>query len=171
MSDFISLDEMIVEFIKSFLRSKYHRHIVYIHNSSNFDLVFLLKYLVKIVDVQPVIHNGRIISLMINFGKNLEYKIQFKDSYLLLLNSLYKLTKGFGVDTLKSVFPFLFVNKDNLLYVGQKPDIKFYNKDIDLSVYNSIPSGQWDLRAETLKYLGKDLNSLLEILCKFQTHL
>lgn len=81
------------------------------HNMAKFDIIFLLKYLVKIVDVQPVIHNGRIISLMINFGKNLEYKIQFKDSYLLLLNSLYKLTKGFGVDTLKSVFPFYLLIK------------------------------------------------------------
>lgn len=57
------------------------------------------------------------------------------------------------------------------MYVGTKPDIKYYNKDIDISKYNSIPSYHWELRAETLKYLSQDLNSLLEILGKFQVHL
>jgi len=56
---------------------------------------FLLKYLIKIAHVQPVIHNGRIISLTINYGKIMKYQLEFKDSYLILLNSLSRLTKNF----------------------------------------------------------------------------
>jgi hypothetical protein len=103
---------------------------------AKFDIIFLLKYLVKIVNVQPVIHNGRIISLTINFGKDLKYRIEFKDSYLLLLNSLAKLTKGFGVDTQKSVFPHSFVNENNLDYIGPVPELKYFGNKINLSEYN-----------------------------------
>jgi hypothetical protein len=127
---------MILDCLKSIFIRKYNGYNIYIHNMAKFDIIFLLKYLVKIVHVQPVIHNGRIISLSINYGKNNEYQIHFKDSYLLLLASLAKLTKGFGVETLKSIFPHLFVNKDNLNYIGEVPNIKYFGK-IDKKDYNN----------------------------------
>jgi hypothetical protein len=102
---------------------------------AKFDIIFLLKYIAKIAFLQPVIHNGRIISLSINYGENYNYQIQFKDSYLILLASLSKLTNGFGVETVKSIFPFLFVNKDNLDYIGEVPDIKYFGNKIKLSEY------------------------------------
>jgi hypothetical protein len=119
---------MILDCLKSIFIRKYNGYNIYIHNMAKFDIIFLLKYLVKIVNVQPVIHNGRIISLSINFGKNLEYKMQFKDSYLILLNSLNKLCKAFSVSNPKSLFPHLFINKNNLDYIGEVPDIKYFIK-------------------------------------------
>jgi DNA polymerase type B, organellar and viral len=65
---------------------------------------------------------------MINYGENNEYKIQFKDSYLLLLNSLMNLSKAFNVTNPKSLFPFFFVNKNNLNYIGEVPELKYFNK-------------------------------------------
>jgi hypothetical protein len=103
---------------------------------AKFDIIFLLKYLVKLGSVQPIIHNGRIISINLSFGKDLIYKLQFKDSYLLLLASLAKLTKGFGVETLKSIFPFLFVNENNLNYIGPVPEFKYFGNKIKLPEYN-----------------------------------
>jgi hypothetical protein len=107
---------------------------------AKFDIIFLLKYLVKLGNVQPIIHNGRIISINLNFGKDLEYRLQFKDSYLILLASLAKLTRGFGVETLKSIFPFLFVNENNLNYSGQVPDFKFFGSKISRDEYQDYMS-------------------------------
>jgi hypothetical protein len=128
---------MILDCLKSIFIRKYNGYKVYIHNMAKFDIIFLLKYIVKIASLQPVIHNGRIISLLINFGKDNKYKIEFKDSYLLLLSSLAKLTKGFGVDTLKSIFPFLFVNENNMDYIGPVPDFKFFDSKISQKEYNN----------------------------------
>jgi hypothetical protein len=69
---------------------------------------------------------------MINYGQNNEYNIQFKDSYLILLNSLNDLCKAFSVSNPKSLFPHLFVNKNNFNYNGDVPDVKYFikvNKD------------------------------------------
>jgi DNA polymerase family B len=126
--DFKDSEDLIFTALKSILVRKYNGFNVYIHNMAKFDIIFLLKHLVKIANVHPIIHNGRIISLVISFGKNLEYKIQFKDSYLILLNSLHKLCKAFSVSNPKSLFPHLFVNKDNLNYIGSVPDIKYFIK-------------------------------------------
>jgi DNA polymerase type B, organellar and viral len=131
---------MILDCLKSIFVRKYNGFNVYIHNMAKFDIIFLLKHLVKIANVQPIIHNGRIISLMISFGKDLEYKIQFKDSYLILLASLYKLCKAFSVSNPKSLFPHLFVNKDNLNYIGLVPDIKYFIK-ISKTEYQDYKSG------------------------------
>ena len=102
---------------------------------AKFDMIFLLKYLVKLGSVQPIIHGGRLISVSLNFGKNNEYQLKFKDSYLILLNSLFRLCKAFAVKNSKILFPIFFVNENNLNYIGEVPDIKFFN-NISLDEYN-----------------------------------
>jgi hypothetical protein len=86
--------------------------------------------------INPIIHNGKIISINAIYGRNSEYQIQFKDSYLLLPNSLMSLGKAFGVLSIKSMFPFLFVNESNLDYIGEVPTKKFFRKDLSLNNYN-----------------------------------
>ena len=168
--DYETVEMMILDCLKSIFIRKYNGYNVYIHNMAKFDIIFLLKYIVKIANVQPVIHNGRIISLTINFGKNLEYNVQFKDSYLLLLASLAKLTKGFGVETLKSIFPFLFVNKNNLDYIGSVPEFKYFGNKIDLTEYNKYKNSfnnNWSLKNEAIKYCEIDCISLYQVIFKF----
>jgi hypothetical protein len=174
--------KLVLMCIDKMLVPKYNKFIFYVHNLGRFDVIFLHKILLdynltrtedKYI-LEPFYRDNQIIRLIVKTKINKKViKIAFVDSLNLLNSSLSQLCKDYGVgsQTTKGVFPYSFVNKDNLLYIGQKPDIKFYNKNIDLSIYNTIPSDQWDLRGETLKYLGKDLNSLLEILGKFQDHL
>jgi len=167
--DYETVEMMILECLKSILIRKYNGYKVYIHNMAKFDIIFLLKYIVKIATLQPVIHNGRIISLMINFGKNNEYSIQFKDSYLLLLASLAKLSKAFGITNPKSLFPFHFVNKDNFNYIGKIPDIRYFNK-ISKNEYQNYKSNfrtVWNLKVESIKYCEIDCISLYQVLIKF----
>lgn len=45
---------------------------------------------------------------------------------------------------------------------------KFYNKNINLSLYKSNYKTIWILREEMLKYLEKDLTFLFELIVKFQ---
>jgi hypothetical protein len=135
LSDFNNSEELIITALNSILIRKYNGYNVYIHNLAKFDIIFLLKYLVKLGSVNPVIHNDRIISINFNYGKNNEYQIQFRDSYLLLLNPLAKLCKSFNVENPKSIFPYFFVNENNLNYIGEVPDIKYFNK-LKLKDYN-----------------------------------
>jgi hypothetical protein len=102
---------------------------------AKFDMIFLLKYLVKLADINPIIHNGRLISINANFGKDNKYQIKFKDSYLILLASLLKLCKSFKIDNVKTLYPIFFANKNNLDYIGEVPNIKFF-KNITIEEYN-----------------------------------
>lgn len=126
---------MILACFKDLFIRKYNGYKIYIHNLAKFDVIFLLKYLVKVVNVNPIIHNGRIISLKINYGKSNEYQIEFKDSLLILLRSLSELSKAFNVGNIKTIFPYLFVNKDNLNYKGVVPDFKYFGNKISQKVY------------------------------------
>jgi len=117
---------MIIHALKELLIKKYDNYKVYIHNLAKFDIIFLLKYLVKLGSVNPIIHNERIISINFEFGG--KYQLQFRDSYLILLASLKNLAKSFMVQIQKSIFPYLFVNDSNLNYVGSVPDFKYFIK-------------------------------------------
>ena len=102
---------------------------------AKFDIIFLLKYLVKIATINPVIHNGRIISLTIDQGKNNEYLLEFKDSYLILINNLRKLSETFKVENIKSIFPHFFVDKNNLDYIGSVPNINYFDDKVTKEEY------------------------------------
>src|ERR1700688_550982 len=130
---------MILTALKSIMIRKYNGYKIYIHNMGKFDIIFLLKYLVKLGTVQPVIHNRRIISITFNFGKDNKYSLQFKDSILLLLYSLRKICNSFKVETIKSIFPHLFTNENNFNYIGQVPDFNYFDK-ISKNEYNEYKS-------------------------------
>src|ERR1700748_1379192 len=140
LSDFKNPEDIILAAISSILIRKYNGYNIYIHNLANFDIIFLFKYLIKLGNVNPIIHNGKIISINFNYGKNNDYQIQFRDSYLILLNSLRKLCNSFKVETVKSIFPYLFVNENNLNYIGNVPDFKYFDNKITLEEYNEYKS-------------------------------
>jgi hypothetical protein len=136
ITDYNNSEDFILAALKSILLRKYNGFNIYIHNMANFDIIFLMKYLVTVGSINPIIHNGRIISITLNYGKNNEYQINFRDSYLLLPKSLAELTKGFNVETLKSVFPYLFVNENNLNYIGEVPQLKYFDNKISKTEYS-----------------------------------
>ena len=162
---------MLVSALKSIMIRKYNGYNIYIHNLAKFDIIFLFKYLIELGNVSPIIHNGRIISINLNYGKNLEYRLQFKDSYLILLAALSKLTKGFFTEKQKSIFPYLFINENNLDYIGQVPEFKYFdNSKIKLADYNNYKSNfnnNWNLRNEMIKYCELDVISLYQVIFKF----
>jgi hypothetical protein len=136
LKDYKSSKDMIINCIKDIMVRKYDNYKVYLHNFSGFDGIFLLKILVELGLVKPLINDRKIIS--INFKYN-NYDITLKDSLYLLITSLIKLGKSFGIDTQKSIFPHNFVNENNLDYIGEVPDIKYFD-DITLDEYNKYKS-------------------------------
>jgi hypothetical protein len=139
LSDYKNVDNMILSALKSILIRKYNGFNIYMHNMAKFDIIFLFKYLLKLGLVHPVIHNNRIISIDFNYGPDNKYQVKFRDSLLLLLHSLHKLSKSFSVENPKIMFPIFFANENNLNYIGEVPNIKYF-KDIDLKSYNNYIS-------------------------------
>ena len=68
ISDYSSIDKLINAVLRDIFSKNYSGKDIYIHNSSNFDLIFLLKYIVNHpgVKVEPIIKDGNFINLKIN---------------------------------------------------------------------------------------------------------
>ena len=110
------------------LSRKYRGYSVYAHNLSRFDIIFIFKYissLRKDFDIKPIIKDGNIISLQLKNNKK-GINITFKDSYLLLRDSLLNLGKTFNCDNIKTLMPILDLPGN---YFNQG-DIDYKNKDI-----------------------------------------
>jgi len=58
------------------------------------------------------------------------------------------------------------VSLKTLNYIGDLPDKKYFNKlnDEDYKLLNENYNGLWNLKEETLTYLSRDLNSLMEVI-------
>jgi hypothetical protein len=132
LTDYNNPECMIKTVIKDIMIRKYDNYKIYIHNLGGFDGIFLLKILVNLGIVKPLIHNGKILSIIFKMNG---YIVTFKDSQQLINFSLRKLAKAFDVDTQKGIFPYSFVNENNLNYIGQVPDINYF-KDITVDEYN-----------------------------------
>jgi hypothetical protein len=99
---------------------------VYAHNLSGFDGLFLLKHLISFGEINPLLHNGKIISIKLKVKGVIpshDKTIIFKDSYLMLPLSLRKLCKAFEVILSKGYFPF---NLTNIYYTGVFPKIEHW---------------------------------------------
>lgn len=114
---------------------------------------------------------GKIISinLKLNITGHKNKTIIFKDSYLILPQSLRALCSAFGVLTSKGYFPF---NLSEIFYIGILPKLEYWT-DIPLSEYNLLLEKftgiEWNFKNEAIKYCKLDCQTLHEILIKFNT--
>jgi DNA polymerase type B, organellar and viral len=176
LDNYNSIDLMLEDALSFLFKAKYNKHKIYFHNLSYFDSVFIIRILAKISKennyfFKPQIKDGRIINLRLNFGKN--YNIYFRDSYLLMPESLAKLAIAMNVEH-KSLFPLFFPGTVDLNYVGDVPSIKFFKKDLELSDYSKYYESidnikEWSLKDETIKYCIQDCVSLHQVLSTFNS--
>ena len=179
VSDNLDFDLLILTCIDKMLVRKYNNFIFYTHNFGRFDCIFIFNVLKKAniikgfdyYNLKTTIRDETIIKLDIKIKKKTSNKSEFikisiVDSLNLLNNSLDKLTKDFNVNIKKGIFPYNFVNKDNLNYVGNTPDMIYYN-NLNLLEYNKICKEKWDLKQESLSYLEADLLSHLSVMNEF----
>ena len=164
LTDFNSPYEMLLKSISDMINEN-NKSIVYVHNLSHFDYLFLSKPLFENFHISPIYKDSNIISLNIYSNENKKSIVMY-DSYLILPASLKKLAITFKVDNLKGIFPYSFVNKDNLNYFGELPSFSYFN-DLTEIEYNNIRKDQWSLRNETITYLESDLKALYQVIIKF----
>jgi thiol-disulfide isomerase/thioredoxin len=176
LTDYISSNEMIKACLLKLLVNKYNNHIVYVHNLSLFDSIFLLSPLSELLnsykDIKIIKRDEKIIILQYNKDKT---SIQFRDSMLLLPVSLKKLSNTFNSENeQKDIFPYDFV-KDNidLNYTGDIPKFQYFNnitemqyKDYALK-FSLNNNSLWSLKDEAIKYCIKDCTSLFNVIVNF----
>ena len=148
---------------KSFMEVK--KVIVYAHNLSGFDGIFLMKHLLAHGKVEPLLFNGKLMS--INLKTSSGKTVIFKDSYLLLPQSLRKLCEAFNIATPKGYFPF---DLTDIFYIGILPKINYWG-NIPLSAYtqliNKFNRKVWSFKEESIKYCQLDCLSLHKVLTQF----
>jgi len=141
--------------------------LIYAHNLSGFDGIFLLKQLLSYGKVEPMVFNGKLMSIKLSV-KGSNKVIIFKDSYLLLPLALRSLCVAFKLSVPKGYFPFKLTN---IFYTGVLPKFEYWS-GISLEVFNSIKKEykgkkMWSFQQEAIKYCKLDCQTLHEILVKF----
>lgn len=150
--------------------------LVYAHNLSSFDGVFLLNHLIPYGEVKPLYHNGRLMSIKIKLntiagGGGYEGKtIIFKDSYLLFPYPLRNLCEALSIKVLKSYFPFRL---NNINFIGRLPSFNYWI-DITPEAYKEMKvqfkNKMWNFKDEAIKYCKLDCICLYEILSKINSN-
>lgn len=172
--------EIIGKCIHDMFKDKNSDHIYYTHNLGGFDAIFILHYLLKFNKdrgskyykiTNTIFRDDKILKFSLKIPSVFKKKrITFVDSYNLLISDLDSLSKTFGSSTKKGVFPYDFVKKNTLNYVGNTPAKNYYSK-INDEQYQGLRKDNWSLKDETLKYLEQDLLSLLEVMENFNQYI
>jgi len=76
--DYPNPESMILDCLSSIFIRKYNNYRVYFHNMAKFDIIFLLKYLVKLVEVNPIIIMGKLYKLILNMVLITNIKLQLE---------------------------------------------------------------------------------------------
>jgi DNA polymerase type B, organellar and viral len=153
----------------TFFKEDSNNLIVYAHNFSGFDGIFLLEHLLDYGKIEPLLFNGKLISIKLKININ-EYKdktIIFKDSMLLLPHGLRDLCKAFNIGESKGIFP---MNLNDINYSSIFPSFKYFN-NLTLQEYllllNNNKNKMWNFKDESTKYCKLDCKCLHEIITKF----
>lgn len=176
INESLDSDNIIISCLDCLLVEKYHNYTFFVHNLGGFDGIFILRILIRLKKLYPNVYDydvdfrdGKILYLDVSkkVGKK-KFRIKIHDSLLMLNAKLDVLSKTFDTNIKKGFFPYSFIKKNTLFYIGKKPDISFYGNGITIDQYNDIPSLDWSVEKETRKYLEGDLISLYQVIDKFK---
>ncbi len=131
---------------------------MYGFNNSRFDNTFIYN---KFHDLDPntkyVFTGSSIKYIKYNNIRIYDISLQYK------IGSLRTTCKQFGLEKEKGVFPYRFVNKDNLYYKGAVPDIKYWNSKADHDEYIEKEGNDFDMKEYTEKYCLLDSELVYEL--------
>ena len=148
----------------------------HIHNLAGFDSRFILSALGNKSELKCKIMGREMNEIFyVKITRQVEGKhisVILMDSMYFLTSSLEKLGDSFKVETKKGNFPYSFMNKTRLNYIGELPEYFYYKDKISYAKYQEMSKGynelkKWSARDETLNYLEKDLECLYQVMSKF----
>jgi hypothetical protein len=139
----ITSEQLVLKCLNDMLVNKYDGHVFYTHNFGKYDSIFLMKIL-KEENIRlgkeyykptELYRDNSILKLTIKVPKSLSdrkfktgvrkdpgyNKITIVDSLNILNRSLSDLCHSFDVPVTKGYFPYSFVKRDTLHYVGNTP--------------------------------------------------
>ena len=129
---------------------------IYGFNNSKFDNMLIYKYFFDIDPRTKFIFSG-------NSIKFIKYNnLHVFDISLFYKNGTLRETcKAFKLEKEKGVFPYKFVNKDNLYYIGDVPESKYWNvNDRDIYIKDN---NNFDMKNYTIKYCLLDSELVYEL--------
>jgi DNA polymerase type B, organellar and viral len=128
---------MLIAAIESIMKPCYKDNVVYLHNFSYFDAVFLIKILSSFnAKFYPIIRNNCIIDFKFKFKYSNKFiTLYFRDSYLLIPSSVSNLSRAFKV-LKKDIFPYKNLKPKNINYTGNVPLFEEFDS-ISLEDYNN----------------------------------
>ena len=151
---FINFLNQITDLIKN------NKIIFYIHNI-NFDGILIMDSVFKNnLKFNWIIVGTNIYMISIEYLGNI---IEFKCSYKFIPISLKKVD---FISTKKTIFPYSFINEEKINYIGNIPEIKYFNEDVSKEEYKNYfkENKKFNVREETIKYCENDVKLTLELL-------
>lgn len=126
-------------------------------NNSKFDNLFIYeKLIIKNASTKCIFAGSSIKSIRYNNISIYDISAQYK------LGNLRSTCETFGLEQEKGVFPHKFVNKDNLYYNGDIPDIKYWNSKADYREYCKNYDS-FDMKSYCEKYCLLDSKLVYEL--------
>jgi hypothetical protein len=135
------------KFNKNRPKKKIEKIYIYGFNNANFDNLLIFNQL----------HNNlpatkfQFTNSAIKFIKYTNINI-FDISLFYKLGDLRTTCKEFKLEKEKGVFPYKFPNADNLDYIGECPELKYWNSESDRNEYLEKNGNNFNLKQYTLKY-------------------
>lgn len=145
--------DIVAKSIEAIFQFSFKKVYYYIHNL-NYDGILILNSLSKQnkLEYSFYMRDKDLYEIKISFHNKI---IFFKCSFKLIPASLKKITETFNIKK-KMPFPYAFVNKNNLFYIGNVPEVKYFETKDDwesLKVYSSV----FDLKKYTISYCENDV--------------
>lgn len=133
---------------------------IYGFNNSRFDNTFIFEELKKRNSITKYI-------ILENDIKYIRYfNVNFYDLSLYYAGSLDSVAKSFKLDINKGVYPYTFPNKDNLNYIGEVPNVKYWKSEKDRNEYIQKNGNVFNLKEYTIKYCLLDTELTEQIALK-----
>lgn len=149
-------DNLILDFLIKLSNISESSYIEFFIHNLNFDgMLFIDSCFEKKIKVEIFSNKTNLYWLKIEFSKII---IKLRCSYKILPISVKKMGDYEGDKYKKLVFPYNFVNENNLDYIGKIPDKRYWENDDYLNYNND--ENCFNLKKETIKYCLQDIKIL-----------
>jgi len=119
---------------------------IYGFNNSKFDNIYIFNEIKNNINYVDFTFSD-------NSIKYIEFdNIKIFDLSLYYSGSLKVVSKNFNLEETKGVYPYKFVNKNNLNYIGFVPDVDFWNNKDEYNEYINLNGYNFNLKEYTIKY-------------------
>jgi len=123
---------------------------IYGFNNTNFDNIYIFNEIKNNINYVDFTFSN-------NGIKYIEFdNVKIFDLCLYYQGSLKNISKNFKLEDNKAVYPYKFVNKHNINYIGNVPEIEYWNDVKDYEEYINLNGLSFDLKEYSIKYCMLD---------------